>query len=241
MKKLVAIGGGELKDLETLPLDKEIVKLTGKRHPKALFIPTASEEPEGYIETFHKIYGEKLGCKTDTLLLKEKPSRKEIGKKILASDLVYVGGGNTLRMMRAWRRSGVGSALKQAYRNGIVLSGISAGAICWFSYGHSDSMSFYSPKKWNYIKVKGLGLIDAIFCPHFNGKGRRKRFVDFVGKNTKVGIAVDNCCGLEFAGEKYRVFSSRANAYKIYRSNGRVVIERLEKKDYAPIATLLEK
>ncbi len=69
---------------------------------------------------------------------------------------------------RIWRRLGVDKLLKSAYENGAGLSGISAGAICWFDSGHSDSMSFYNPRKWEYIKVRGLGLINGVLCPHCN-------------------------------------------------------------------------
>jgi dipeptidase E len=111
-------------------------------------------------------------------LINERPPFEHIKRKILGADIVYVGGGNTLQMMRIWRRLGVDKLLRSAWENGTVLCGISAGAICWFGSGHSDSMSFYNPKKWDYIKVRGLGLVDGIFCPHYNsmtlGIPRRK-------------------------------------------------------------------
>jgi len=80
----------------------------------------------------------------------------------MSSDIVYVGGGNTLLMMRIWRRFGLDKVLKGAYEAGIVLAGISAGSICWFDSGHSDSMSFYNPRNWKYINVKGLGLMRGV-------------------------------------------------------------------------------
>ena len=157
MEKIVVIGGGEIGNFETLPFDKRIVELTKKKHPKALFIPTASGEPDGYIQNFNKVYGKKLGCKTDVLfLLKTKPTKKELREKILSSDLIYVGGGNTLKMMKRWRFLGVDKILKEAHKRGIVLSGISAGGISWFEAGHSDSMSSYNPDNWDYIKVRGV-------------------------------------------------------------------------------------
>ncbi|MFQ5621295.1 MAG: Type 1 glutamine amidotransferase-like domain-containing protein, partial [Candidatus Nanoarchaeia archaeon] len=108
MGKIVAIGGGEIKNFETLSIDRAITKLTGKKKPKALFIPTASGDAEGYWQTFQKVYGKRLGCRTDKLfLLREKPTNKEITKKIKWADLIYVGGGNTLRMLKIWRRKGV--------------------------------------------------------------------------------------------------------------------------------------
>jgi dipeptidase E len=106
------------------------------------------------------------------LLIKEQPSKEQTRRKILSADIIYVGGGNTLQMMRVWRRLGIDKLLKKAYENGTVLCGISAGSICWFDSGHSDSMSFYSPKNWKYTNVRGLGLIRGIHCPHYNGTTR---------------------------------------------------------------------
>ena len=92
-------------------------------------------------------------------LIKEQPSREQIRTKISSADIIHVGGGNTLLMMRIWRRLGVDHLLEAAYQDGTVLAGISAGSICWFDSGHSDSMSFYNPRKWKYINVRGLGLL----------------------------------------------------------------------------------
>jgi len=105
-------------------------------------------------------------------LIDAPPSAREIERKILSADIIYVGGGNTLYMMRVWRRLGVERLLRTAYEEGIVLAGISAGAICWFDSGHSDSMSFYNPRDWQYINVKGLGLIKGVHCPHYNSMTR---------------------------------------------------------------------
>ncbi len=122
MGKIVIIGGGEIGNYETLLFDKRNVELTGKKHPKTLFIPTASGEPEGYIKRFNKVYGKRLGCKTDVLyLLKAKPTKKELRQKILSSDLIYVGGGNTFKMIKRWRFLGVDKILRKAYKRGIVL------------------------------------------------------------------------------------------------------------------------
>lgn len=240
MGKIVVIGGGEIKDLETLVFDRRICELTGKKHPKALFIPTASSEPAEYIETFNKIYGKKLGCKTDVLyLIKEKPSQKEIKEKIFGSDLIYVGGGNTLKMMNKWRQTGVDKYLKQAYKQGIVLSGVSAGGICWFDYGRSDSRKFYNPDA-DYIRVSGLGLIKGIHFPH-GKKKRYKDFAKFMQKYREMGIAVDNECAIEFIDDTYKVFSAKrtANAYRIFRQKNRVHIEKIEKeKEYMPVSEL---
>lgn len=246
---IVVIGGGEIGNFETFPFDKRIVELTKKKRPKALFIPTASGEPEGYIQRFKKVYGKKLGCRTDVLfLLKTKPTKQELRKKILSSDLIYVGGGNTLKMMKRWRFLGVDKILKEAHKGGIVLSGISAGGICWFEAGHSDSRSFYHPEDWNYIKVSGLGLLKGIHCPHFNGetKGvkRRNNFSNFMKKYSAVGIAIDNHCAMEFIDSKYKVLNAKKSgkAYLVFKKRNKMMIKEIPKdRNHAPISRLYKK
>ncbi len=166
---IFAIGGGEIKDLETFALDKKVVESTGKKNPKALFIPTASDEPQGYIDSFNYVYGEKLECSTDVLLLLEgKTSTEEARKRIMDADIIYVGGGNTRKMLQVWEKYEVDNSLKEAYESGKILSGLSAGSICWFKSGHSDSNSFDAENGWNYIRIEGINLIDAMHCPHYN-------------------------------------------------------------------------
>ena len=134
MRKIIAIGGGEIGrpgvKNETLGIDREIIKLSGKENPKLLFIPTASGDALGYIESAQNHFGKKLGCKIDSLeLIIKKYSKKEISDKILNSDIIYVGGGNTLKMMKVWRKFGVDALLEKAMKKGIDLSGLSAGSL----------------------------------------------------------------------------------------------------------------
>src|ERR1700693_583913 len=132
-KTIVAIGGGEIRTRGTAAIDREIIRLSNKQNPKLLFIPTASSDSERYWKHVQEYFGEFLKCNTDVLfLIKEQPSKERIKEKILSAEIIYVGGGNTLLMMRLWRRLGVDKLLKAAYENGTVLSGISAGSICWF-------------------------------------------------------------------------------------------------------------
>ncbi|MFC1953334.1 Type 1 glutamine amidotransferase-like domain-containing protein [Chloroflexota bacterium] len=150
MGKIVAIGGGEIGrqgyPVETTGIDKEIIRLSGVVNPRLLFIPTATSDAESYVEAVHKHFGEDLGCTIDTLyLVKEKPGISEIRDKVLNANIIYVGGGNTLKMLKIWRNLGVDKILHEAYERNIVLSGLSAGAICWFRYGSSDSRKFANP------------------------------------------------------------------------------------------------
>lgn len=243
--KIVAMGGGELRDHETLLLDKRIVELSGKTKPRALFIPTASGDATGYFDTFRSVYGDLLGCEVDVLyLLQNQLSLEAVEASIVSADLIYVGGGNTLRMMTRWRKLGVDKLLRAAYERGTVLSGLSAGAICWFGGGHSDSKSFYDPNSWDYVRVRGLGLIDAIYCPHVDGEDRLPKFQKFIQKYSAVGIGCDDCCAVEVIGDTYRIMACRAGAkaYKVFRKRGEVITQLLTPfDDHRPLADLLTK
>ena len=231
MKTIVAIGGGEIGDLETLEIDKEIVALTKKTHPKALFIPTASHDAKEYWKSFRKVYGEILGCNIDLLSLsKEQITEKEIKEKILSTDLIYVGGGNTKYMLEVWKNFNVDTCLKMAWEKGIILSGLSAGAICWFKYGHSDSESFLDGKTWRYIKLPGLGFINAFHCPHYNENNRREDFHKMIMNHNGIGIALENKVSIIFTDDKFKLLKSddKSMGYKVYRKNAKVIEERIK-------------
>ena len=235
MKKIVAIGGGEIGrpgySIETLKIDKEIIRLSGKKRPRFLFIPTASLDADDYVKVVNSYFGNKLGCVIDVLyLVNKKISYQEIKNKILNSDIIYVGGGNTLKMLKLWRELGVDKILTVAYKKGIVLSGVSAGAICWFKFGHSDSRKFNN-RNAAYIKVKGLDFINALVCPHYNiEKDRKKSLNDIMKKEKTFGIALDNCAALEIIDDKYRIIISKpkASAYKVYWQEGRYYEEKIK-------------
>jgi dipeptidase E len=246
-KVVVAIGGGEIRTRGTAAIDREIIRLSNKKNPRLLFIPTASSDSERYWKHVQEYFGKFLKCKTDVLfLIKEQPSKKQIRRKILSANVIYVGGGNTLKMMRLWRRLGVDKLLISAYENGTVLSGISAGSICWFDSGHSDSMSFYNPRKWKYINVRGLGLVKGTHCPHYNsmtrGIPRRKHFRDLIRKIGGIGIAIENNCAIEFIdGRFYRVIASKrySRAYRVYKRSSEVIARQIrQEKRLAPVEAL---
>lgn len=237
MKTIVTIGGGDIRKRSLLAIDQEIIKLSHKPHPNFLFIPTASSDDQRYCEIITKYYQE-LGCQTEVLkLVTEKPSAAEIAQKIKWADIIYVGGGNTLKMMRLWRKLGVDKLLKDAWEHGTVMCGVSAGSICWFDSGHSDSMSYYNPDKWQYIQVTGLGLLKGLHCPHFDsetlGVARKDNFTKMIGKLSpqKTGIAIDDNCAIVWQDDQYRVITTTetANAYRVYRQADQVICEVLAK------------
>ena len=243
MQAIVAVGGGDLGGFGTLPIDRQIVRLTGLKRPRSLFLPTANGDAQTDWEAFNAVYGTRLRCRTDVLrLVRRRPSQREIARQILSAHLIYVGWGYTLRMLRLWRRLGVDALLEEAWREGVVLAGISAGAVCWFRYAHSDSMSLYDSQNWSYIRVRGLGLIDAVACPHYDGPDRDKRFQNMIRKRGGLGIALDNNCALAVVDDAYRILAAgkEARAYRVFKQEGEVVTEVIQRKPrWSPLSNLV--
>lgn len=219
--KIVSIGGGSigrpLKRPATTAIDEEIVRMSGKQHPRVLFIPTASQDDVAYVAAFKKQYGERLGCTVETLeLYRDRPSKTEIAARIKRADIIYVGGGNTMRMMKLWRKLGVDRLLIAAAKRGAVCCGLSAGAICWFREGNSDSLKYSNPSA-DYCRVKTLGLVDALLCPHYDGEPERQPSLKKMMKKVPgIAIAVDEYAAVVIEGTNYRVISSKKTA-KVYR------------------------
>ena len=249
MGKIVALGGGEIGrpgyPVETTAIDEEIIRLSGKDRPMLLFIPTATNDSDTYINAIYRQFGERLGCKIDTLcLIRENPRYWEIQKKVEKADIIYVGGGNTLRMMKRWRKTSLDTILMEAYEKGTILSGLSAGAICWFRYGSSDSWKFKNPEA-GLIRVRGLNIINGLFCPHYDVEPDRKPHLkDLMRKNPGIAIAVDNCCAIEILDGRYRILTSKdgPGAYRVYWRRGLFYEERIDQKEeFLPIASLTNK
>lgn len=243
-QKIIAIGGGDIRKGQTLSIDQEIVRLANKANPKLLFIPTASDDHAGYITSITQ-YFQNLGCQVDSLcLISNRPESHEIANKILGADIIYVGGGNTLKMMNLWRKLGVDKLLTQAHQVGTVMCGVSAGSICWFNFGNSDSRKFKNPNA-DYIKVTGLRLIEALHCPHYDSESTRKASLKKMLKNYRdIAIALEDGAALEIVGQNYRILTSQPNAkaYKVYWHNQTFYeIEISQTPDFKTLDDLLKK
>lgn len=242
---MVLVGGGEIgrpgTSIETLSIDKEIVALSGRKRPKLLFIPTASRDSQGYVEVVEEYFGKKLGCSVDTLFLYgRKVSRGEMLKKITSADIVYVGGGNTMRMLRMWRKRGLDTLLIKAAKQGKVLTGISAGAVCWCRYGNSDSRKMIDPQA-DYVRVRGLNLIPLLLAPHFDVEKERRASVKKMLKGTRQkAIGLDNRAALVVDGEKCRVITSspRASAHLCYWQDGTYFDKPFKSQEWTPLQKL---
>lgn len=250
-RKIIAIGGGRImgpKDRlpQTLSIDEEIVKLCGRKNPRLLFVATASLDDEDYCQRIDEHFGKRLGCRINTLLLyRNRPNHKVIRQLILNTDIIYVGGGNTLRMMNLWRQLGIDILIDQARLKGTVLAGLSAGCICWFRQGNSDSRKFADDSNKTLIKVSGLDYVDALACPHYDVERHRQPALKIMMNKTRgIAIALENCTAIEIIDNNYRILTSmkNRNAWKVYWHKGHYVKEKLNKDgDFLPLSGLLKK
>ena len=191
--KIVAMGGGENgregTSYEIKKFDERVVELTEKHTPSLLFIAftqKSANDAEGYFNVIKNNFSN-LGCKCEHLREIDLQDMKSVKGKIDSADIIYVGGGNTLRLMNVLRKYKIDEMLKLASERGAVLCGVSAGAICWHSFGNSDSRKFTSSSA-KLIKVTGLGFIPALFCPHYDVEGARREDLKRMMRTTK-GVA----------------------------------------------------
>lgn len=239
MGKIVAYGGGTWQEVRAI--NREMFALAGKRSPNMLFIPTASKDGEESCAGFQQVYG-RLGAKVGLLLcIRETPSPREIREKIGWADIVFIGGGNTLMMMRRWKFLGVDKEILKAYRRGQVLAGASAGSICWFESGHSDSMRGYGHDPWDYIQVSGFGLIKGFHCPHYHYEDREQKFKEMVLHRGGHGIAMNDGAGIVVVDGRYRVIHAMrgSKVFSVRRCRGRIVEHEIPKtRDFRPMAEM---
>lgn len=205
MQAIVAIGGGEIGLGQTRAIDEYIVSLPDALIPQVLFIPTASGDHPAYIESFTKAYTD-LGCRVDALYLYgAAPDTPDvIAAKFARADIVYVGGGDTEMMLRKWQQTGVDAQLRAAYERGVVLSGLSAGALCWFSHGMTDR-----PVDDDLIPVwiDGMNLVPCCCGVHYD-EPYWQAFDGFVARQDLPAIALENGVALSVIDGRMTVVRS---------------------------------
>lgn len=208
---------------------KEIIKLTGKQKPKICYLPTASGDRESnIIKWYEQARGLSIEPYVQKVWISSYRQKETFEEVLLGMDAIVVGGGNTLNMIAIWKAQGIDKVLKQALEKGIVLAGGSAGSLCWFENGTTDSR----PKELSV--VEGLGFLPFSHSPHYDKEEYRRPLYE---KNIKEGIfkagyAMDNNSGIVFKNEKpFKVFSmgEEYNCYYVSLVNGEIVEQKLEK------------
>ena len=227
MSVLVAIGGGELRQKTTAAIDAYVARLAAERAAPergyALFVGTASHDSLPYFNTFRKTYTSDYNLKADVAVItKDMMSYEKISDKFQKADMIYVGGGDTLFMLDKWRETGVDKLILDAYRRGVIICGLSAGAICWFEKMYSDSVKEDAGTDSPYALYDGLGVVGGLVTPHFNL--REKDFCDAMikGGYTSAYAIEDNAALVFNDGRPARSLSSGGRAWLITQNNGRI-------------------
>jgi len=224
---IVALGGGGFSMEPDNPLlDDFILSLSRRRPARVCFIPTASADSATYLVKFYRAFSGRC-VPTDLTIfdspaLPRQPERTANLKAFVsAQDVFYVGGGSTANLLSLWRAHGLDRLLAKAWRSGAVLAGISAGMLCWFQDGLTDSFGGFQPLR------DGLGLLRGAACPHYDGESlRQAAFRRMIRRDGTSGYAADDGAALHFVGTRLReVVSSRptARAYRVAVKRGKVV------------------
>jgi dipeptidase E len=209
--QIVALGGHGETDEQTGALYRHILGLTGKERPRVLHVPTAVGDS---IEAIERVE-QRLGGSTELSQLLFFPSPPaELRELALSQDAILVHGGNTANMLAIWRVHGFDAILRDAWQSGVLLFGASAGMICWFEAGVTDS---FGPQLAG--MRGGLGFLAGSACPHYDGEElRRPRYRELVGGGFPAGIAADDGVGLHYVGTTLQqVVTCRpdASAYRV--------------------------
>ena len=225
-KNIVAIGGGGFgRSLGELKIENYIIKLVKNERPKICFIPTASGDNDLYKLNFYRAFS-KLNCITSHIDFFSRTENLE--NKILSQDIIYVGGGNTKSMLAVWKDWNMHNILKSAYERGIVMSGVSAGAICWFDKGITDSFA----GKLEIIEC--LGFVQGIACPHYDEEKEREPFVKEIIKSKRINscICIEGNSALHIKNDfnyKSINFGNKKKCLRILKTDEKLIEEYFKK------------
>jgi dipeptidase E len=208
---IVAMGGLSWEDEERHRLEDYFLGLAGSERPRVLIVPTAAADDADMTLQLHA----QLGDRAQVSYLPFFPwPPSDLRALALAQDVIYVTGGNTANALAVWRTHGFDQALREAWEAGVVLTGWSAGMICWFEAGVTDS---FGPELEG--MPDGLGFLPGSACPHYDGEEKRRPvYTSLVANGFPPGLAADDCVALRFDGtELAEVVSGRsgARAYRV--------------------------
>ena len=221
-------GGGFSMEPENPLLDEYVLAQTRATTPRICFLGGASGDSASYIEMFYTAFSQHRCSPTHLNLFRTPPP--DIERIVARQHVFYVGGGSTRNLLVLWREWGLDRLLKRAWHDGRVLCGLSAGSLCWFRSGVSDSLA---PEL---RPIRALGWLPGSHCPHYDGEvERRPAYHAMIASGAlPAGYAADDGAALHFVGTRlHRVVASRPNAraYRVRKLNGHVV-ERELKTDY---------
>jgi len=223
-KQLLIYGSGK----HRLPFIKKLAEITGKEKPHICFIPTASGDDSDYIISFYDVCKELPVVPHVLRVWINSYEQDETFEAIISKmDAIVVGGGNTLNMLAIWKAQGIDILLKKAYERGCVMAGGSAGSLCWFNGGTTDSR----PAELSI--VEGLKIIDLSHCPHYNSEDSRRPLYHqniLSGKLTD-GYACDDQAAIHFVDGRIAQaisINDENHSYFVHLVNGTIVEDKLK-------------
>jgi dipeptidase E len=231
-RQVIALGGGGfLMEPDNPALDLYVLRQARAAQPAVTFLGTARGDADANLDKYYRAFA-RYDCRPSHLPLFERtPGLRDL---LLRQDVIYVGGGNTKSMLAVWRDWGLPALLREAWEKGAVLAGVSAGAICWFQQGLTDSWAE------QLVALECLGFLEGSCCPHYDGEPeRRPAYHDHLLRGEMLpGVAIDDYAAIHLVeGGIHRVVASRpqARAYRMSVRDGAVQEEPLE-TEYLPNA-----
>jgi len=197
LKQIIAIGGrvGQPGDGDSRP-ERFILESSGKAAPNVCFIPTASGDNAEFIGRVLDTYTG-LGAKADVLRFFDR-TPSNLGEFLSTFNILQVGGGNTRSMLAVWRHWGLDVLIRQAWERGVLLCGSSAGSLCWFETGLTDSVAD------SYTAMDGLGFLSGSNCVHYNTPDRRLAYLAMVERGElSAGVACADGVMAHYQGDKF--------------------------------------
>ncbi len=196
-RQIVSFGGGgfSMEAANTL-LDDYVLSLSGKERPRVCFIPTASGDADHYVARFYRAFSAERCIPSHISLFRRERGAENLQAHLLAQDLIYVGGGSVISLLGTWRAHGLDRMLRSAWEHGVILCGLSAGSLCWYSEGVT---SFHGEVK----RYRGLGLLPWSNCVHYGDEdGRREAYHAHLQAGMCPGYAASDGAALHFVGPR---------------------------------------
>lgn len=198
-RQIVAFGGGGFSMEAGNPLlDDYVLSLARQRHdrPRVCFLPTASGDADHYVVRFYRTFPGSDCEPSHVSMFRRDRGAADLREHLLSQDLIYVGGGSVVSLLGTWRAHGLDTILAEAWRRGVILCGLSAGSLCWFSAGVT---AFHGEP----LRIRGMGLLPWSNCVHYGpGQGRRDAYHRHLSAGMCPGYAAEDGAALHFRGPK---------------------------------------
>ena len=228
-RRIFAAGGGFVSSVDPeRRLLRFVLSLARVPNPQVCCLPTASGDNLESLVSWYEVM-QSLEARARHLRLFGPTNRlRNFEEQLLGADVIFVPGGNTLNMLAVWRAQGVDALLRKAWEKGTVLAGESAGMICWFQQGVTDS------RPGALSALSCLGWLSGSACPHYNNPQRRPAYHELISRGEiGAGLACDDGAGFLFEGTRLEgvyALSEKAAAYRVRSEGGGIQEERLPAK-----------